>query len=673
MNQTRIPLARRAVGAAGAVAAVCSLLMSSPVASAAPQPQNAEEPTIYPTPQSMEQRGGKAVLKGKVSLVVGESTDQPAVEAATNLLDNVSARVDVIGPGKKIRGGSVVYLGTTANNSDVGPALNRLDIDRREALDNDEGYILAAGTVSGQSTVVLAGADATGTFYAVQSLRQVIGEGHMPAMVVQDWPLMSIRGVIEGFYGTPWTHQARLDQFEFYGEQKMNTYIYSPKDDPLLRAKWREPYTGKQKQQLQELINTAKANHVDFTFALSPGNDICYSSQDDLQATVAKFESLYELGVRSFYIALDDIAPYLVCPADKEMFTKTNFRDLADAQAYYLNAVNQAFIKKHPDVGPLQMVPTNYAGSAEDPYKDELGIMMDDDIVIQWTGEQVVSHRITTEDTQRARITYGDEGQPRGLFIWDNYPVNDFAHDQLFMSPLIGRDSDLHKATLGITSNPMNQSYASLPVLFTYADFMWNGPAYQPESSMAAALRYVAGDDRRLLKSLTAFADLNQNWQDDVLTPSAPALSADVDAFWATYDDGGFPEDSALAARAELIQNMPKVLDDLAVQGFYADTRHWINAAAHWGDATEAALDMLEAIDRGEHSGVMAARAHLEDAVEAAEQATQPTLDQGLITPKVGDGVFQQFVTKAKAAADKWLEEGERAGRVEPAAVSVPS
>lgn len=665
MTRDKSSLITRMAGAGAATLVAGALILTSaPGALAADHPVDsravdsshaAKTPSIYPVPQSVTKQGREVPLNGKVTLVVGPKTDKTAVSAAAEVLKGGSHNVAVVTDTKGIKNGSVIYLGTPQDNPGVAEALGALGVDAAPTLAHAEGYVLATGTIKGRSAAVLAGADNNGSYYAVQTLRQVITDKEIAPVLVKDWPLMSVRGTIEGFYGTPWSHQARLDQFAFYGRQKMNTYIYSPKDDPLLRAQWREPYSGEQQQQMKELIDTAAANHVKFTYALSPGNDICYSNKADLDSTVAKFESLYGLGVRDFYIALDDIAPSLQCAADKAMFPKSNFRGLADAQAYYLNAVNAAFIKKHADAGALQMVPTNYNGSAADPYKAELGMEMNKDILLQWTGEQVVSHRITTASTKAAQVSYGTAADPRGLFIWDNYPVNDFAQNKLFLAPLIGRDKDLYTATTGITANPMIESYASLPTLFNFADFTWNGPAYQPQQSMNAALKLLAGTRNGALESLTAFADLNQNWQDDALTPSAPALSADVAAFWARYDAGKFPARSALADRAQLIQHMPKDLAKIASTGFYADAKHWIDTAANWGDATEDALDMLQAVKNRNGAAVVKFRTKLNTAVAAAGAATQPTLDQGLVVPQVGDGVFQAFIAKAKSTADTWI------------------
>jgi hyaluronoglucosaminidase len=48
--------------------------------------------------------------------------------------------------------------------------------------------------------------------------------------------------VIEGFYGPPWSHDARLEVVEFLAGYAMNAYVYAPKSDPKHRERWRDPY-----------------------------------------------------------------------------------------------------------------------------------------------------------------------------------------------------------------------------------------------------------------------------------------------------------------------------------------------------------------------------------------------------------------------------------------------
>ena len=102
-----------------------------------------------------------------------------------------------------------------------------------------EGYYLKVG----KNEIVIAGADARGAYYGVQTLAQLLTLPKLPLVEVTDYPDIPYRGVVEGFYGTPWSHEARLRQLEFYGRNKMNVYLYGPKDDPYHSTpNWRKPY-----------------------------------------------------------------------------------------------------------------------------------------------------------------------------------------------------------------------------------------------------------------------------------------------------------------------------------------------------------------------------------------------------------------------------------------------
>lgn len=83
-----------------------------------------------------------------------------------------------------------------------------------------------------------------------------------------------LRGVIEGFYGTPWQQEERLDILAFCRAEGFNAYLYAPKDDPYHREKWREPYPEDKLRELGALVKAAKAQDVHFIFAVSPGLDV---------------------------------------------------------------------------------------------------------------------------------------------------------------------------------------------------------------------------------------------------------------------------------------------------------------------------------------------------------------------------------------------------------------
>ncbi|RMJ24335.1 beta-N-acetylglucosaminidase [Aspergillus sp. HF37] len=606
-------------------------------------------PAVWPPPQQISSSGGQVSLNGAVTIVTGNATD-----SAT--LDTVKAAVSSAGGEASVSSqpagrGAQIVLGTGAENAAAEALAKALTGHSAEGL-VDEGYVLASGSYEDQPSIVLNGVDTRGTFYASQTLRQLVDGHHVPGVKVRDWPLMSIRGSIEGFYGIPWSHQARLDQYAYYGKHKMNTYIYTPKDDPLLRAQWRKLYSGDALAKIKELVTVANTNHVDFTYALSPGLDLCYSSDADFNATVTKFNQVREFGVHSFYIAFDDIPLEFHCEADRKKWPRTdNYHWIADAQAYYLNRVQKEYIEPH-GLKALETVPTNYYGSQPDPYKKELGTKLDDKIAIQWTGEGVFSPNITVDSAKRALDTYATEN----MFIWDNFPVNDALRCRLFLNPLEGRAPALYKYFLGFTSNPMIQPYASMPALANYADYTWNAPAYSPDASMGAALWELSGSDKHVHNALVAFADLSQNWPYRTPEVHSPMLSADITAFWAARNKSSSADGTnPLRARLDLLTTLPTVLPDMALKPFSTDVEPWSTVAMKWATACQHLVSMLDALDAGDKGR---ADAEFEAAMKWVEKTKAKTVDDrnsrggdlpNSITPVVAKMTFNGFLGDATA------------------------
>lgn len=269
--------------------------------SAAPSERADLAPAVYPTPQSIRSRPEIVRFPSTATIVAGPD-DTSAVEVVREALRD--AGVGTIWHGTPTdRDGLTVYVG-----SGIGDALGALGVTSSQGI-AAEGYVLAVGKGrDGRARVVLDGVDAAGTFYAAQTLRQLVGrQSSMRGVEVRDWPSLRWRGVVEGFYGPPWTHEVRLADLDYYGRHKLNSYVYTPKDDPYLRAEWRRPYPPEALAELAELVRRAKANHVEFGYVLSPGLSVCYSKESEVDAMIAKFETLRAIGVRSFVVAFDDI------------------------------------------------------------------------------------------------------------------------------------------------------------------------------------------------------------------------------------------------------------------------------------------------------------------------------------------------------------------------------
>lgn len=335
---------------------------------------------------------------------------------------------------------------------------------RQRIPEAKEGYYLSV--TDGQ--VVIAGRDERGTYYGVRTFLQILKPSKVMQCEIVDYPSVSERGVIEGFYGNPWSHKDRLRQFEFYGQNKLNTYVYGPKDDPYHRARWRVPYPDKDAARLKELIDAAQRNKVKFVWAIHPGGDIKWTLED-YRYIIGKFELMYGLGVRTFAVFFDDI---------RGEGTR------ADKQAELMNYLTDEFVRRHEGVEPLIMCPTQYNRNwSHGDYLTTLGSAMYPEVKIMWTGNSVVD-MIEENDMKWINDRIG-----RKAYIWLNYPVNDYCQSRLLMGKTYGNGLDINDMVSGFCSNPMEYAEASKLSLYSIADYTWNMPAYDPVASWERAMK----------------------------------------------------------------------------------------------------------------------------------------------------------------------------------------
>ena len=309
-----------------------------------------------------------------------------------------------------------------------------------------------------------------------------------------------MRGIIEGFYGPPWTHEERLDLLRFAAAEGFNTWVHAPKDDPYHRRLWREPYPDAELERLAELAAEAARLGVDFAYAIAPGLDLCYSKEPEWEALLAKVEQVRGAGIGSFQLLWDDIEHTLNCPEDEALYGHEE-RPSAAAQAPFTNR----FAREVEQPGPLVVCPMGYAGTGESPYRRLFGERLDPAIVVYWTGPEVVSIGISREALDLAVTRFrGHE-----LLVWDNYPVNDFEPTTLFLGPLRGRDPRLGEGhCAGLIANAMLQAVPSKLPLATIADWLRDPAGYDPDASFERALRDYGDEVEEAVRRLDSGVDV---------------------------------------------------------------------------------------------------------------------------------------------------------------------
>lgn len=672
-------LRRRKTAAAIAVAVIAGALGGAPGALAAPPGPNTSAsaddregtdalPPVWPRPQSMRAGGSAVPLTARAVLVTPRATDPHALKALRDLLRESGVReITEIAEGTPLPAGNAVVVRAAREQGRGSPtdsALRSLGASARGDLPSG-GYRIAAGQVTGRDTVALDGVGADGLFHAVQTLRQLVTDGSVPGVVVRDWPGTAVRGMTEGFYGTPWTARQRLAQLDFMGRTKQNRYLYAPGDDLYRQARWREAYPAQQRAEFRDLAERARANHVTLGWAVAPGQAMCLSSPEDTKALNRKVDAMWALGVRAFQLQFQDVSySEWHCSQDAEKFG-SGPEAAARAQAQVANALSRHLKDRHPEAGPLSLMPTEYYQDGATDYRDELARELDDRVEVAWTGVGVVPRTITGRELAGAR-----EALDHPLVTMDNYPVNDFAQDRIFLGPYTGREPAVATGSAGLLANAMEQPAASRIPLFTAADYAWNPKDYRPQESWRAAIDDLAGDNDRTREALGALAG---NDASSVLGADESAyLRPLMKDFWqartaaarAAIDDGDRDSDAERAAQKQVaalrdaftvMREAPQRLSADAPDGLDKEVRPWSTQLARYGEAGEQAVDLLMAQARGD--GAAAWRA------QVALDGLREDLADRRVT--VGKGVLDPFLKRATDEASAWSGTDRARGEVD--------
>lgn len=460
-----------------------------------------------------------------------------------------------------------------------------LSIQLGEKVAKKAGVELKKGAyklVVNKKGVEITGYDDAGVFYGLQTLKQLINspaaaEKTLPYMDIADYPVLPYRGVVEGFYGTPWSHAVRLSLIDFYGQNKMNDYIYGPKDDPYHSSpNWRQPYPEVEAKQIHELVEACKRNRVNFVWAIHPGKDIRWN-KEDYDSLVGKLNMMYVLGVRSFALFFDDI---------EGIGTDSN------KQAELVNDLTRDFVKAKGDVTNLMICPTDYSQAWANPGPNGqlaiYGEKLNPGVEVFWTGAVVCS------DLTPETLEFVNSRIKRPALFWWNYPVQDYARNYLLQGPVYGLDTSLTSADVaGIESNPMEHGEASKLALYGVADYAWNPAAYNPIDNWERGLEVIAPEAPEAYR---LFAIHNG----DTETGYRRDESWETETF--AFNDYTPEQFTALKAEFERIQKVPAELEKISNKGLLDEIRPWVVEFGKLGERGSKTLDLIKIYEKGNDS-----------------------------------------------------------------------
>lgn len=482
---------------------------------------------IYPVPKMVlqedpEKSEGTFTVNSTINIIAESGIDEVTINRARQILKEKGFKVER--SSRMSEKGTNLILGINSSGEYASQLLDawvhEFDIFSKDDAFNKYVLMVFQRRMTGMKNqedlfkpeakehqIGIIGENTDAVFCALATLEQMLEQGINGGVVIYDYADVKHRGVIEGYYGVPYSAEVTKELFRFMARNKLNTYMYGAKSDPYHSRYWSEPYpvaiTPEQERvgyltqdMMKDITAAARECKVDFIWAIHPGKAFADpQNKDIIRQIMGKFESMYELGVRQFGVFVDDVG----VPSDPSIL-----KLCADNLTALQKAIDEKWNKEgtpaEDKVKPLHYVPQLYAYSwvSDDKAKTFFESLrpVPDKVNIYITGANVWSVP-NNGDIQKV---YGWLG--KGTSWWWNYLCNDQDMTKLFIADMQTnfRDeshifstsripADITLKTLIV--NPMQQGMLSRIGLFSTADYSWNTSAFNSVRSWEAAVRSV--------------------------------------------------------------------------------------------------------------------------------------------------------------------------------------
>lgn len=446
-------------------------------------------------------------------------------------------------------------------------------------------------------SIAITGKDTDAAFHGITTLGHILKqstENQLQTVEIKDYSETTIRGFIEGFYGLPWSNEDRKELMQFGGDFKMNAYIFAPKDDPYHNEKWRDLYPEKEIQEIADLVAVGNETKNQFVWTIHPfmKSGVRFDGDnyaEDLNTIIAKFEQLYEVGVRQFGVLADDVDLASMSPANQKQLLE----DLYEWNQKQEGTYNLIFV---PSIYNYEWAPAHRS------YYEVMN-ELPEDIHVMWTGAEVMGtiDQQTIEDFQS--LMPGDDARPaRKPFFWLNWPVND--NHQLRLT--VGKSEVLEAGVTnldGVVTNPMQQGEASKGAIFTLADYAWNTSGFDLDQNYEDSFKYIESATPASLRIIVDHLnDQSPNYQ-----RTSYEESGDIKELLNSYTEALAEESVTVAQTDEAIAAFAKIADataDFKENGankrYLAEVISWVNALQDIANGTLAYLEAKKADLKGD-------------------------------------------------------------------------
>ncbi len=309
-------------------------------------------------------------------------------------------------------------------------------------------------------------------------------------------------GVIEGFYGRPWTQPNRLAVLQHLGAAGLQTYLHAPKQEREDVTSLRRPVPPHRLGMLEELAAHASACGVRFIHGLSPFRlfdraSLPFLRREHLEfrrLLAARVKELSNVGVRDFAILFDDTWPTIAPQLANEVTGQDHGALVREAEEL-LGRKNS-----------LVVVPAVYFGRASslsDGARRYLsGLRSQGAWLTAWTGPGIFSSYIS--EVERGRL---ERCTGLSIWIWSNAIANDWLplatgeplgltpQEKLCFGPVHTVSPQLLSEGRGVLLNGAREFVPTLVALHMLSDLRHTMEGHQPDTALERGVKAVCGSN----------------------------------------------------------------------------------------------------------------------------------------------------------------------------------
>lgn len=479
--------------------------------------------SIYPVPHQQTAGTGTVAFTPTVTVVCDAGIDSYTKARAESVLKAKGLEVEFADAANDAN--SNIYIGVAGQEGKANAMITQLGLSTdvlTQANKFDRHILSLSDAGEGKAQVVIVGENTDASFCALASLEQIFDNGteSLQPVVINDYADLKSRGIIEGYYGLPYSMETRKDLFRFMMRYKMNTYVYGPKSDVYHSSYWKDPYPTEITQEqrnngyltqddMKSLCGVAHDCKVNLVWSIHPGNAVVNSATvvDDV---MAKFTNMYSLGFRQFAVFADDVS----VPSTTDGMNTTT-QNIGNIQKAIEEKWNKEYTDPNDTVKPLRFTPQIYCRSfagSDTQYNSFFQALsaLPANVTVFYTGGAVWSVP-NDADLNQVQNQFGRE-----VIWWWNYPCNDNGTGKNEIYPLDMKSnfydmpnvnsnsslpSEITASKQGILCNPMEQGEVSKTAVFSAGDFAWNNKAFNNATSWEASFKALFPSNEAVQKA----------------------------------------------------------------------------------------------------------------------------------------------------------------------------